>query len=189
MNKRRTFFASLLTGVVLAGFPLIAIARHSYVQDQDIHFEVSSTISPRSDVENFDIWSDINMLDLAKLSGSNNFLRGQTVFVHMSKGPNNIAYPFAVTSNRPENTDKSVFTIRGKVTGRDQTTLIVRYNFETFLPSKPIQKVVRSDPSREAKAVLAINDKGLARLVSVEIEGKSYPYRKIDLPALDGLTQ
>jgi len=189
MNRKRTLFASVLTGVILAGFPLIAIARHSYVQDQDIHFEVNSTISPRSDVENFDIWSDINMLDLVKLSGSNAFLRGQTVFVHMSKGPNNIAYPFAVTSDRPETTDKTVFTIRGKVTGRDTTTLIVRYNFETFLPSKPIQKIVRAHPSNEAKTILAINDKGVARLVSVEINGKNYPYRKIDLSSFDGFTQ
>lgn len=189
MNRKRTVLASLATGVILAGFPLVAIARHSYIQEQDTHFTVEANISPRSDVENFDIWSDLNMLDLESLSGGNNFLRGQTVFVHMSKGPNNIAYPFAITADRPNVIDDAVFTIRGKVTGHQDAKLIIRYNFETFLPSEAIKNVVRSDPASPAKTILAINDKGAARLVSVEIGGNIYPYRKMELPSFESFSK
>ena len=189
MNRRRTLITTIITGLVLAGFPLIAIARHSFIQDKDIHFSVQSSISPRADVENFDIWSDINMLDLKELSGSDRFLRGQSVFVHMSKGPGNIAYPFAVTSEQPKSLEDSVFTLKGKVTGRENNTLVVRYNFETFLPPKDLKKAVMSSPNTPAISVLAINDQGTPRLVSVELNGKTYPYRKMDAPELNGFTQ
>jgi len=189
MTRQRTFWTTIITGLILAGFPLLAIARHSYIQDQDVHFEVQSSVSPRADVENFDIWSDINMLDLSELSGSDAFLRGQTVYVHMSKGPQRIAYPFAVTSEPPENPEASVFAIRGKVTGREGDTLIVRYNFETFLPPNDLRSVIRLAPNQPAKTVLAVNNQGMARLVSVEVDGKSYAYRKLSVPELNGLTQ
>ena len=190
MNRVRTLSATLLTGILLAGFPLLAIARHSYIEDQDIRFSVPSNISPRADVENFDIWSDINKLDLGDLSGPDGFLRGQTIYVHFSMGPNTIAYPFAVTTQRPSNLDNKVFVIRGKVTGREDNSLIVRYNFETFLPSKTIKQLVHDAPSAPAMVELAVNDQGIARLLAVEIDGQKHPYRKIEVPeALEGFTQ
>lgn len=189
MNRKHTIGALLLTGVLLAGFPLGAIARHSYIQEQDVRFEVKSAISPRVGVENFEIWSEINFLNLTELSGGDNYLRGQTVFVHMSKGPGNVAYPFAVTSDRPITNDTSVFAIRGKVTGRENNFLQVRYNFETFLPPKEIRSIFRNNPNSPSTAMLAINDQGVARLVSVDVNGETYPYRKTDVPALNGLRQ
>lgn len=189
MNKKRTFGALVLTGVLLAGFPLGAIARHNYIQEQDIQFEVPSAISPRIGVENFDIWSDINFLDLNELTGGDNFLRGQTVYVHLSKGPNKIAYPFAVTADRPETNDPNVFSIRGRVAGRQNNHLQVRYNFETFLPPEQVRSIFLSAPNTPSSVILAVNDQGVPRLVSIEIEDKSFPYRKMEVPALSGLTQ
>ena len=190
MSRMRTLSASFMTGIILAGFPLLAIARHSYIEDQDIRFSVPSNISPRADIENFDIWSDINKLDLDQLSGRDGFLRGQTIYVHFSKGPNTIAYPFAVTSQKPENLGQNVFVIRGKVTGRENNNLVIRYNFETFLPSKKVKQLIHETPSSTAMVELAVNDQGIARLFAIEIEGKKYPYRKIEVPeALEGLTQ
>jgi len=189
MNKKRTFGALFLTGILLAGFPLGAIARHNYIQEQDVKIEVKSAISPRAGAENFEIWSEINFLNLAELSGGDNFLRGQTVFVHMSKGPENVAYPFAVTTDRPVTNDTSVFAIRGKVTGRENDSLQVRYNFETFLPPKEIKSIFRSNPNKPSTAMLAINNQGVARLVSVQVDETVYPYRRMDVPALNGLSQ
>ncbi len=189
MNKKRTFGALILTGILLAGFPLGAIARHNYIQEQDVQIEVKSAISPRVGVENFEIWSEINFLNLEELSGGDNFLRGQTVYVHMSKGPSNVAYPFAVTSDRPITNDTSVFAIRGKVTGRENDSLQVRYNFETFLPSKDVKSIFRNNPNTPSTAMLAINDQGIARLVSVKVNGEIYPYRRMEVPALNGLSQ
>lgn len=189
MNKKRTIGALLLTGILLAGFPLGAIARHNYIQEQDVQFEVNSAISPRVGVENFDIWSEINFLDLTELTGGDSFLRGQTVYVHMSKGPGKVAYPFAVTSDRPETNDTSVFSIKGRVAGRQNDHLQVRYNFETFLPPETVRNIFLSDPNTPSSVVLAVNNQGVPRLVSVEIDQQSYPYRKMDVPALSGLTQ
>lgn len=188
MTRRRTLISTILTGVLLAGFPLMAIARHNYIQEKDVKFEVQTSITPRVNVENFDIWSDINRLDLNELTGGDNYLRGQTVYVHMSKGPNAIAYPFAVTSETREN-EKDVFSIKGKVTGRQENMLLVRYNFETFLPSDALRDVVYSTPNATSSAVLAINDQGVPRLVSVTVDGEVYPYRRSEGFALNGLTQ
>lgn len=189
MSRRRTLGALLLTGILLAGFPLGAIARHNYIQDQDVHFEVISAISPRAGVENFDIWSEINFLDLNELTGGDSFLRGQTVYVHMSKGPGKVAYPFAVTSDKPETNDSSVFAVKGKVSGRQDNALQIRYNFETFLPPNDLKNLVMSNPNTPSTVILALNDQGMPRLVSIEIDGKSYPYRKMDVPSLSGFAQ
>ncbi len=189
MNKKRTIGALFLTGILLAGFPLGAIARHNYIQEQDVKIEVKSAISPRVGAENFEIWSEINFLNLAELSGGDNFLRGQTVYVHMSKGPGNVSYPFAVTSDRPITNDNTVFAIRGKVTGRENDSLQVRYNFETFLPSTDVKSIFRKNPNAPSTAMLAINEQGVARLVSVQVDGKTYPYRRMEVPALNGLSQ
>lgn len=189
MNRRRTIGALFLTGVILAGFPLGAIARHNYIQEKDVQFEVTSAISPRVGVENFDIWSEINFLDLSELTGGDNFLRGQTVYVHMSKGPEKIAYPFAVTAERPETNDPTVFSIKGRVAGRQNNHLQIRYNFETFLPPDSVRTIFLNDPNTPSSVVLAVNNQGVPRLVSVEIDQQSFPYRKMDVPALSGLTQ
>lgn len=191
MNRKRTFAGLLVTGIILAGFPLGAIARHNYIQEQDIHFEVISAISPRAGVENFDIWSELNFLDLSELSGGDSFLRGQTVYVHMSKGPGKVAYPFAVTSAKPETNDKSVFAVKGKVTGRQNGSLQIRYNFETFLPPNDLKNIMLRDPNKPSTVILALNDQGVPRLVSIQVDGKSYPYRKMDVPSFSfsGLAQ
>lgn len=188
MTRQRALLSTILTGILLAGFPLMAIARHNYIQEKDVKFEVQTSITPRVNVENFDIWSDLNRLDLEDLTGNDNFLRGQTVFVHMSKGPNAIAYPFAVTSEKRQS-EKDVFSIKGKVTGRQDNMLLVRYNFETFLPSDALREVVYSTPTAKSSAVLALNDQGVPRLVSVTVDGKIYPYRRSEGFALNGLTQ
>lgn len=155
----------------------MAIARHSYIQKSDIHFEFQSIISPRADVENFDIWSDLNMLDLNEMFGDNRFVRGQTVYVHMSKGPGNIAYPFAVTRYKPDSINRSIFMIKGKVSGIEAGQLLVRYNFEKFLPSSDLKSLVRTTRVQQGKTMIAINDQGVARLVSVSISGETYAYR------------
>ena len=190
MTPYRPLMTTILTGIILGGFPLMAIARHSYIEEQDVRLIVPSNISPRADVENFDIWSDINRLDLDQLSGPDSFLRGQTIYVHFSRGPDKIAYPFAVTNQRPDSLEKNVFVVRGKVTGRDDSALIIRYNFETFLPSRDIKQLIMNNPSASVMVELAINDQGAARLTTIEIEGEEYPYRKIEVPAaLEGFTQ
>lgn len=167
----------------------MAIARHNYIQDKDVKFTVQTSITPRVNVENFDIWSDINRLDLNDLTGGDSFLRGQTIYVHMSMSSENIAYPFAVTSEKPEANKKDIFAIKGTVTGRQNNQLLVRYNFETFLPSGDLRDIIYARPNVKSSAVLAINDQGIARLVSVNVDGEIYPYRRIEGFALDGFTQ
>ncbi len=189
MTRKRTLISTLLTGILLAGFPLMAIARHNYIQEKDVKFKVQTSITPRVNVENFDIWSDINRLDLDEMTGGDSFLRGQTVYVHMSKGPEQIAYPFAVTADMPVSKEIDVFAIKGKVTGRQDNMLLVRYNFETFLPAENLREAVYTHPNAASSAILAINDDGIARLVSVEMDGITYPYRRIDGFTLNGLTQ
>jgi len=189
MNRQRTLYSTLLTGLLLAGIPLVALARHNYIKAQDVRLELNSSISLPAGAENSHIWSEINMLNLSTLAGSDNFLRGQSVYVHMSKGPEKIAYPFAVTNDKPETTDTNIFAIKGKVSGRENDALFVRYNFESFLPSAKLKSYIRNNPNALSKTLLAVNDQGIARLVSVEISGKRFPYRDADSVALLGFTQ
>ncbi len=186
MNQKRTILGLLMTGILLAGFPLGAIARHNFIQEQDVRIEVMSAISPRVGAENFNIWSELNFLDLTELSGGDNFLRGQTVYIHMSKGPDEVAYPFAITSDKPVTNDSSVFSIKGKVTGREDNSLQVRYNFETFLPPKDLKKIIRQNPNTPSSVHLAINEQGVPRLVSIEVGGELFPYRKLEISSFKG---
>ncbi len=182
MTPRPSRIALIISLILMTGFPLAAIARHNHIQAQDIKFSVPISITPQVDTENFHIWSDINLLDLQELTGPDHFLRGQNVYVHMAMGPNSIAYPFAVTSTRPKTVGSQVFMIKGKVTGTEDQNLIVRYNFETFLPSHSVKSVVRENPGLPASARLAINERGQARLIGLKINGQDYAYRKAATP-------
>ncbi len=180
---------AILSGIVLAGLPLLAIARHRHIETQDVRFVVPATVMPRSDVENLDIWSEINSLDLSELSGTNMVQRGDVVYIHMAAGPDKIAYPFAITPYRPDSDGTTFFSIRGKVTDRQDDTIIVRYNFETFLPPQALKTVVRQRSDYKASVEVAVNQKAIGRLLAVEVDGVRYPYRMIENPLLKGFTQ
>lgn len=181
-NKSRGI---LLSGLILAGFPLMAIAKHRHIETQDIRFEVPSVMETKAGAENVGLWSEINALDLNELSGTDNIKRWDTVYVHMATGPGLIAYPFGISKDRPvAHKDNRAFSIRGKVMKRDNKTITVRYNFETFLPSQNLKSIVTADHNDDLMVELAVNDQSVARLVALTVDGVRYPYKMIETPVL-----
>jgi len=98
----------------------------------------------------------------------------------MAKGPDTIAYPFAITNNKPRNLEPRVFTIRGKITGVENNHAIIRYNFETILPSKKIRQRFKTIADTKSEARLAVNKQGVPRLVSLGIDGETFKYRRAE---------
>ena len=176
----------LISGILLAGLPFVAIAKHLHIEDQDIRFAVPSEITSSYSSENVDSATEINTLDLSELTGSDNLKVWDTVYIHMAPGPDLIAYPFAVTHEMPNTRrDPYAFSIRGTVTEREGDIIKMRYNFETFLPTQDLKPVLESGPrTQTAQIELAVSPQAIARLVAVNIEGVRYPYRVIEKPVL-----
>ena len=151
---------------------------------------VSSDLTARQDIENVDIKSEINTLDLSELTGTNNLQVRDTVYIHMAMGPGKIAYPFGVSRERPKTRKNTyAFAIRGTVTQRDGDQVTLRYNFEKFLPTHEMKPLVHTGTNPGTEVEIAINRKAVARLVAVKIDGVRYPYRVIEKPVLKGFTQ
>lgn len=180
----------IISGLILAGLPFLAIAQHWHVQASDARFTVPAKLSVHSYTENVDIYSEINRLDLDELSGTDNIRERDTVFVHMASGPGTIAYPFGISKSRARTrTEEHAFSVRGTVMARKGKIIDVKYNFETFLPTREMKAVISRSPSRYVNIELAANQQSVTRLVAVQIDGMRYPYRVIEKPVLKGLTQ
>ncbi len=185
-----TFSGVIISGFILAGLPFAAIAQHWHVASKDVLFAVASDLSAQQNIENVDIQSEINTLDLSELTGVNNIHAWDTVFVHMATGPGKIAYPFGLSREKPVmNTSEHAFAVRGTVTAREGDIITLRYNFETFLPTQEMRPLVANGLKPGAEVELAVNRKAVARLVAVKIDGVRYPYRVIEKPVLKGFTQ
>jgi hypothetical protein len=176
----------IISGVLLAGIPLLAIASHLHIESQDIRFEIPSALVPRANVDNIDIWSEINELDLSEMSGTDAISRWDDVYIHMATGPNLIAYPFAVTHDRPEtHKDGYAFSIRATVIDKADKIITLRYNFESFLPTRELRPRLQTELSTRANIELAVNKHGVARLVAIKLDGLRYPYRVMDSPVFE----
>lgn len=188
--SRPTVTGVILSGLILAGLPFLAIAQHWHVQAKDARFAVPSQLAFHDYTENVDIDSEINRLDLEQLSGTDNISVRDTVYVHMASGPGMIAYPFGISKTRTASKrEEHAFSLRGTVMAREGAIIDIRYNFETFLPTREMKPALASRVDAPVLAELAVNDHSVARLVAIEIGGVRYPYRVIEKPVLKGLTR
>lgn len=180
----------IISGILLAGLPFVAIAKHWHIEAQDVRFEILTDISYKSGSENVDLWTEINTLDLSELTGADNLRQWDSVYVHMAKGPDLIAYPFGVTHEMPRvRRDGYAFSIKGTITEREGDTIKLRYHFETFLPPRPVRNLIADPDHAGTKIELAVNKQAVARLVSVNIDGVRYPYRVLEKPVLRTTSQ
>lgn len=180
----------IISGLLLAGLPFLVIAKHWHVESRAPRFELMSEISVLPDAENMELRSEINRLDLSELSGTDAVEPRDSIYVHMATGPGMIAYPFSVTREKPmSKTDGYAFSIRGSVVERKDDIITVRYNFETFLPSRKLEQKLIARQTPNARIELAVNEQSIARLVNVRVDGESYPYRVIERPVLGGVNE
>ncbi len=180
----------VISGIILAGLPFIAIAQHWHVESKDVRFAVPSQLEPQPYSENVDIDTEINRLNLDDLSGTDNIQVNDKVYIHMATGPDLIAYPFGISKNKARTRrGEHAFAIRATVTSREDREIEVRYNFETFLPSRNMKSVLSAMRNIPAAVELSVNQNSVARLVAVNIDGTRYPYRVIEKPVLKGLTR
>lgn len=188
--SRPSLAGTIISGLILAGVPFVAIAQHWHVQAKDDRFVVLSELYPLGHSENVDISSEINRLDLEELSGSDNIKARDSVYVHMAAGPEKIAYPFGISKTKTKiRSDEHAFSVKGTVRHKEGSVIDVRYNFETFLPSKDMTSALNSGTPSVVQVELAVNKQATARLVAIEINGQRYPYRVIEKPELNGLTR
>lgn len=188
--RRPSKIGMIFCGLILSGLPLLAVARHSHVENNQVNFSVPATISSRADSTQVSIWSDINVLNLSNLSGSDRIRRGETIYVSLAQGPNNIAYPFAVTHDKARTSIiDTAFTIKGTVTEVDNNRLIIRYSFESFIPVGDLAKRLNQHPIIDATLDLSVNNQSVPRMTSITIDDEIYAQRVMDAPLLKGFIQ
>ena len=178
----------LVSGMLLAGLPFMAIAKHWHIEAKDVRFEIPTSVTTKFNSENVDLWTEINTLDIAELSGADHIKQWDTIYVHMAKGPDLIAYPFAVTHEMPRTIrDGYAFSVKGTVTEREGSIITLKYHFESFLPPRQVRHLITDPDTPNTTIELAVNKQAVARLVSVNINGVRYPYRVLEKPVLRGI--
>ena len=189
MIRPISFFRVWLAGLIMGVMPFIAIANHLYIQSQDEKFEIIAQFSMRAGTDLYEITSELNHLSLSELSGADEFKRGETVFVHMAKGPEAIAYPFALTTHSAKAFDENAFTLKAVIVEADTETVNLRYNFEKFLPSRDLKQRLSQKISLPTKIELAVNSHSVPRLSAVIVDGQKFAHQVIDESFLDVLYQ
>lgn len=184
---RPSFLRILVSGLILAGLPFVAIAQHWHITSKDMRFELPTELTASETNGNVEIRSEINQLDLNELTGTDNVRKWDTVYIHMASGPGLIAYPFGISKNRPRGRrDRHAFTLRGFVTERTDDIISLRYSFDNFLPSQDMKPFLRGKTYAQTRVEVAVNSHAVPRLVAVELDGNKYPYRVIEKPVLKG---
>ena len=179
-----------LSGVILAGIPFIAIAQYWHIASQDARVAFPSELVTPVDTNNVGIMFELNSLDLAEVSGTDNIHPFDVVYVHMQPGPGLIAYPFGISKDKPKiDKNETAFSIRGTVISREGSVINLRYNFDAFFPTREMKPLLSPGQARHARVELAVNKQSIARLAAVELDGVRYPYRVMEKPVLKGLTQ
>ena len=190
MTLKISIWRTLVCGAILSAMPLAAIARHLHIENSDDRLILEAKLLPITASGNYSVETILHSLDLTELNGPDRFKTGDEVYVHMARGPGKIAYPFAVTAQKPgaDNTN-TAFAIRGFVAQQIEDKLSVRYRFENFIPNGNLKANLAQRITTSATLELNVNDNATARIMSLEIDGKSYTHRVIENPVDPALTQ
>ena len=190
MGAKISIFRLVAALIIMGVFPVIAIGNHLNIQSQDNIFEVSAQISPRLGSDSYDIFSEINVLSLSELSGVDKIDERDIVLIHMAKGPGNVAYPFSITrENSILEHDGFAFTIKGQIVKLDGERATLKYNFESFLPTRKMEAALINSPYGEKQVRLAVNSQSTPRLTGIIFDGHTYRHSTIYNPLSTGTGQ
>ncbi len=179
----------ILTGAILTGLPLAAIARHIHNEVTDIRIELPVEIMTELGSERLLLKSSISTLNLKDINGADRVDVGDSIFVHMARGPDKLAYPFAVTRNSPTAENRSfVFSIKGQISYANADLVKVSYPFENFVARPALIDRLNDGPAKQSSIELIVKPNRVARLAAVKIEDQRYDHPVIEKPELFGFT-
>jgi len=174
----------------MAGTPLVAIARHFHVQPTDFRFHVPANISQTLGEDRISIKTPIHILDMSTLTGVDDVSPDDIVYVHMAKGPDFLAYPFALTRSRPSTTDSpEMFSVRAQVVKMDQNNVSLRYTFDTISLTSALDEALIRNADISVKAEITVRPNASPLLTAIIIGEDRYSQRVIVKPELKAFTQ
>lgn len=176
MQSRRSLPRLILAGLILSAVPAASLARQSFSMAEPVH--ISLPIELSSTPAKIKIRTSINRLKLSELAGDKNISVGDAIYVHLNIEPHStiqgtyaLRYPYAVTQNRPPRGDALTVSLRGVVTGKDEGTISVQYQFEDLAARKASANQMKTG-SADA-LTLAVDHRAVGHLISMLIDGKT----------------
>jgi len=132
----------------------------------------------------------IHILDMSTLTGVDDVNPDDLVYVHMAKGPEYLAYPFALTRSRPsQNNASEMFSVRAQVVEIDQNDVTLRYSFDTAALSKTLDDALNRNTNKSVKAEIAVRPNAAPLLTAIIIGEDRFSQRVILKPELKAFTQ
>ena len=190
MTWRLSAWRVSICGLILAGMPLVAIARHLHVHDSNLRIQVPLEISQTLGSNQIVLQTPLHAIDIDQITGVDEVTPGDTVYVHMARGPDRIAYPFALTRTPPDqNKSDHFFALRGWVRGINNSQITLGYRFDTASLSTELDQALSAQPDAQLSAEIAIKDKGTSLLTAIYVGEERIAQRVIENPELKALTQ
>lgn len=182
MHSRRSFPRLILAGLILSAVPAMSLTRQTLTSAQPVQVILPVTLMTVNG--NIQVSTEINQLELTKLTGANNMAIGDVIYVHLNISPVSIdenlyriSYAYGVSQNRPSRIEERTVSLRGIVTDRDADTISVCYLFETLPAQSSLSAAVQGKPA-QGEMTLAINRRAVGRVKSIVIEGQTFSMRR-----------
>ncbi len=190
MSRSAPLFGFLLSGLVLSALPLVAVARHVHIDAQTQYLTLPVKVQYDEKTNRADISLEFENLNLDEMNGADAFLVGQTIYVHLARGPETVAYPFAVTAQQPRfNPEAQSLALLGTVKETKPDEVSIAFRFQSLHPTSEFRPILRRAAGGSTAVELAINKRAQARIHGLDVDGEYYPYRVIEKPELEGWTQ
>lgn len=185
--------AALITisTLVLTAIPVGALVRHSAKLDAGRTITIPVEIARAQDkavVPLVDIATPLQTLTPAQLSGDNYFSAGDPVYVFL-KDAGTVWYPYAVLRNLPtggENLREDQVMLAGHIISSNDDKIEIAYGFDRIAPRRDFVHDALRRSGQTTQLELAVNDKGVATVSALWLDGTYYSQRPSLNLTLDG---
>lgn len=181
----RIYIPVLLAAALVLFFPVIAMASQYYRLNTGTQLTLpvqSIELDQKGLVPKYQLMTPLNWISTTHVSGENDFIPKDTVYVFMSPGPHSVWYPYAISKRLPDagcTLDTCLF-LKGQISVIARDSLGVSYDFETM--AQRVGVTLSTDVHPNSEIDIQIDGAGNATLKTLRLaQGSSNHLIRLEL--------
>jgi hypothetical protein len=181
--KTLSFARTALAGMILSALPVLTLVSQPLTAPQIMTIDVpAKLIQTASGIK---VSTAFNKLALSTLAGVSPMRMGDIVYIHIYQRGGVAQYAYAVSQNRPLQTDEETLTLRGVVTKTDEGAVYLDYLLSELPQSSPLTKALKAKAltgkllggGSPANLRIGVNQRAVAHIKSITFEGEVFNLR------------
>jgi hypothetical protein len=171
-----SFARTALAGMILSTLPAASLVTQSFTAPNVMTIDVPAKLiqTPRG----LRVSTAFNTLSLSALAGVSPMRIGDVVYIHIYQRGGVAQYAYAMSQNRPLQTDKETLTLRGVVTKTAEGAVHLDYLFSEIPQSSVLMRALEAKLIDEnelpAYLKIGVNQRAVAHVKSITFDGEVF---------------